>query len=230
MAHSHDDRRTVTRGFARELSRSPVPRMRGLAPTLPAIRLAEALAVKPAMRPMGVMPRFVTTPRPGLHDLARALADTPGKRLARALAPINRVSEALAPINRVSEALAPINRVSEALAPVNRVSEALAPVNRVSEALAPVNRVSEALAPVTQMSEMLAPVIRTSEVLSPVTQLAEVFAPLRPQPRLGHPVPSLFCDQPSEEPQMETRLVRVRGTREDWAMFDDGHTVGLTRR
>ena len=188
MAHSHDDRRTLTpRGLARELSRSPVPRMRGLAPTLP------------AMRPNGLMPRSVTMPRPGLHDLARALADTPGKQLAKALAPVNRVAKALAPVNRVAEALAPVNRVAEALAPVNRVSEALAPV------------------------------IRTSELLSPVTQLAEVFAPLRIQPRLGPPVPSLFGDQPCDRPQTETRLVRASGTREDWAEFDDGHTVGLTK-
>ena len=158
MAHSHDDRRTLTpRGLARELSRSPAPRMRGLAPTLP------------AMRPNGLMPRSVTMPRSRLHDLARALADTPGKRLAKALAPVNRVSEALAPV------------------------------------------------------------IRTSELLSPVTQLAEVFAPLRIQPRLGPPVPSLFGDQPCDRPQTETRLVRVSGTREDWAEFDDGHTVGLTK-
>ena len=168
MAHSHDDRRTLTpRGLARELSRSPVPRMRGLAPTLP------------AMRPNGLMPRSVTMPRPGLHDLARALADTPGKRLAKALAPVNRLAKALAPVNRVSEALAPV--------------------------------------------------IRTSELLSPVTQLAEVFAPLRIQPRLGPPVPSLFGDQPCDRPQTETRLVRASGTREDWAEFDDGHTVGLTK-
>ena len=194
MAHSHDDRRTLTpRGLARELSRSPVPRMRGLAPTLP------------AMRPNGLMPRSVTTPRPGLHDLARALADMPGKRLAKALAPVNRVSEALAPVIRTSELLSPVTQLAEVL----RLAKALAPVNRVSEALAPV--------------------IRTSELLSPVTQLAEVFAPLRIQPRLGPPVPSLFGDQPCDRPQTETRLVRVSGTREDWAEFDDGHTVGLTK-
>ena len=214
MAHSHDDRRTLTpRGLARELSRSPVPRMRGLAPTLP------------AMRPNGLMPRSVTTPRPGLHDLARALADTPGKRLAKALAPVNRVSEALAPVIRTSELLSPVTQLAEVL----RLAKALAPVNRVSEALAPVNRVSEALAPVNRVSEALAPVIRTSELLSPVTQLAEVLAPLRIQPRLGPPVPSLFGDQPCDRPQTETRLVRVSGTREDWAEFDDGHTVGLTK-
>ena len=165
------------------LPRKPIsPTFRGLAPTT---RLAKALAAKPVTRSNGLMPRSATATHPGLRDFARTLADTPGKRLAKALAPVNRVSEALAPVNRVSEALAPVNRVSEALAPVNRLGEAI----------------------------------------SPITQLGEVFAPLR----LGPPLPPLFDDQPCDEPQMETRLVRVSGTREAWADYYRDLPVVLTR-
>ena len=92
-------------------------------------------------------------------------------------------------------------------------------MRNLGRALAPVNRVSEALAPVNRMSEALAPAKR----------LGEVLAPLHIQPRLGPRVPSLFDALSCDPPQAETRLVRVRGTREDWAKFDDGHTVGFTK-
>lgn len=145
------------------LPRKPIsPTFRGLAPTT---RLAKALAAKPVTRSNGLMPRSATATHPGLRDLARTLADTPGKRLAKALAPVNRVSEALAPVNRLGEAI------------------------------------------------------------SPITQLGEVFAPLR----LGPPLPPLFDDQPCDEPQMETRLVRVSGTREAWADYYRDLPVVLTR-
>ena len=102
-------------------------------------------------------------------------------------------------------------------------------MRNLERALAPVNRVSEALAPVNRMPEVLAPVNRMSEALAPAKRLGEVLAPLHIQPRLGPRVPSLFDALSCDPPQAETRLVRVRGTREDWAKFDDGHTVGFTK-
>ena len=167
MAHSHDDR-TVTRGLASELARSPVTRKRSLAPTM---RLAEALAAKPATRSNGLMPSSVRTPHPGLSALARALSTPPSA---------TRFGEAL------STAKPGILAQALATHPGSGLRDARPGI---------------------------------LERVSPSPGLRD----LRPR------VPSLLGQLPCDRPQTETRLVRASGTREDWAKFDDGHMVGLTK-
>ena len=194
------------------LPRKPITLpLRGLSPVLaaaqPAAQLAETLAP--------------------VYRASKALA--PAAQLAEALAPVYRASKALAPAAQLAETLAPVHRASKALAPAAQLAETLAPVYRASKALAPAAQLAEALAPVYRAPKALTPAAQLAEALAPVNRASKALAPLNVRPRLGPRVPSLFDAMPCDRPQAETRLVRVRGTREDWANFDGGHTLPLTK-
>lgn len=173
----------------------------------------------------------MTVPRkpvtPIVRGLARGFPYSPGIRL-NGLMPrsATRPRPALGNLERVLSAARPAAPILRGLAPALAATQ---PAVRLAEALAPVDRVSKALAPATRLGEVLAPVNRVSTALTPVTRLGEALAPLHTQPRLGPPLPSLFDQRSCGRQQEETRLVSVSGTREDWATFDDGQTVGLTK-
>ena len=159
-----------------------------------------------------------------LYDDRKAV--TPGMRgLARALRQNGLMPRSVTKPHPVLSALA------QALStpPAKRLGEAVAPATRLSKALSPPKQLTEALTPVTRFGEALTPVTRFGEALTPAMRLAEALAPVSPQPRLGPPVSSLFGGLHCVRPQAETRLVRVSGTHADWAKFDDGQVVGLTK-